>query len=153
MKDEIQAGIKNAIERGYTLEEAIQSFISAGYNPVEVKEAANTIGSNVTTIINQVKSPTANSAVQNMTSNSASLSAMKPFNSSSQPSTSSQQPPQQPLQQQSQQPIYNQSYQQSPQRKSKKTLVIILIVILIVLVGAIIALSLSAKTILNTYFK
>lgn len=150
MKDEIQAGIKNAIERGYTIDEAIQSFISAGYNPVEVKEAASTIDSNIIPIINQVKSPLANSVVQNMTNNSANPPAAKSFNPSFQTQNSSQQ---QPMQQQTQPPIYNQSYQQYPKRSSKKKLVIILIIILIILVCAIVALSLSAKTILNTFFK
>ncbi|HLC31648.1 MAG TPA: hypothetical protein VJK51_03195 [Candidatus Nanoarchaeia archaeon] len=40
MKEEIIAGIQNAIERGASLEQATQSFINAGYNPMEVKEAA-----------------------------------------------------------------------------------------------------------------
>jgi hypothetical protein len=44
MRDEIWAGLKNAIERGATLDQAIESFISAGYNPVEVREAANSLG-------------------------------------------------------------------------------------------------------------
>lgn len=40
MKDDIAAGLKNAIERGYSLEQAVQSFINAGYNPIQVKQAA-----------------------------------------------------------------------------------------------------------------
>ncbi len=43
MNDEIAEGIKIAIERGESLEEAIQSFINAGYNPNEVREAANSL--------------------------------------------------------------------------------------------------------------
>jgi hypothetical protein len=45
MKDEIYAGIKNAINRGSTVEAAVQSLINAGYNPPEVKEAARLIES------------------------------------------------------------------------------------------------------------
>ena len=41
MKEEIVAGLRNAMERGYSLEQAIQSFINAGYNPLDVREAAN----------------------------------------------------------------------------------------------------------------
>ena len=52
MRNEISAGIKNALERGYSLEEAIQSFINAGYNPVEVKESANSLTSGATSILN-----------------------------------------------------------------------------------------------------
>ena len=61
MIDEIHAGIKNAIERGSSLEEAVQSFISAGYNPVEVKEAANSIGSGAGAIINFQQAQSQNS--------------------------------------------------------------------------------------------
>lgn len=45
MQDEIVAGLKNAMERGYTLEQAIQSFINAGYNPQEVKAAGDSLSS------------------------------------------------------------------------------------------------------------
>jgi len=44
IKEEIAAGIKNAIERGDSLEKAKQSFINAGYNPQEVEQAAASIG-------------------------------------------------------------------------------------------------------------
>ena len=40
MREDIVRGLKNAIERGEPLEKAVQSFINAGYNPVEVKQAA-----------------------------------------------------------------------------------------------------------------
>ena len=42
-KEEIAGGLKNAMERGYSLEQAVQSFINSGYNPDEVREAANLI--------------------------------------------------------------------------------------------------------------
>jgi hypothetical protein len=42
MRDEIVAGIRNALDRGYSLQQAVQSFINAGYNPSEVNEAAET---------------------------------------------------------------------------------------------------------------
>ena len=40
VRDDIIAGLKNAIERGYSLEQAKYSFISAGYNLEEVEEAS-----------------------------------------------------------------------------------------------------------------
>ncbi len=40
MKDEILGGLKNALERGDSLEKAAQSFINAGYNPAEVRATA-----------------------------------------------------------------------------------------------------------------
>jgi hypothetical protein len=40
MKDEIIVGLKNAVERGYTIDQAVASMINAGYNAGEVKDAA-----------------------------------------------------------------------------------------------------------------
>ena len=39
-RDDIIAGLKNAIERGYVIEKAKQTFISAGYSREEVEEAS-----------------------------------------------------------------------------------------------------------------
>ncbi len=41
MNDEILSGLKTARERGFSLEESVQSFINAGYNTAEVREAAS----------------------------------------------------------------------------------------------------------------
>lgn len=43
MKEEIISGIRNAMERGSSLEQAMQSFVNAGYNPEDVKAAGNGI--------------------------------------------------------------------------------------------------------------
>ena len=43
MNEEILAGLKGAIERGFQLDEAVQSFINAGYSPAEVNESASLI--------------------------------------------------------------------------------------------------------------
>ena len=51
MKDEILYGLKNAIQRGSTLERAMQSFINAGYNETEVRETGKMLSSGVTDII------------------------------------------------------------------------------------------------------
>ena len=51
MKDEILAGLRNAMERGQSLETATQSFINAGYNPQEVREAARSLSGGVSEII------------------------------------------------------------------------------------------------------
>jgi|SRR3989344_385992 len=45
MKEEILSGLKIALERGSSLEKAMQSFINAGYNPSDVREAGEYIGS------------------------------------------------------------------------------------------------------------
>lgn len=51
MRDELVAGIKNALSRGASLESAITSFINAGYNAREVEDAANFITNGAITII------------------------------------------------------------------------------------------------------
>ena len=50
MKEELAAGIKNALERGSSLEEAMNSFIHAGYNPAEVREASQIASGGATSI-------------------------------------------------------------------------------------------------------
>lgn len=57
MKDEIYSGLKNSIERGFSLEESIQSFINAGYNPQEVREAGKMLSTGVSDIVFQNPSP------------------------------------------------------------------------------------------------
>ncbi len=41
MNEEILSGLKNAKERGFSLEQAMQSFINAGYDAREVREAGD----------------------------------------------------------------------------------------------------------------
>tara|TARA_Y100000310_G_C20317899_1_gene639343 strand:+ start:80 stop:565 length:486 start_codon:yes stop_codon:yes gene_type:complete len=45
VRQDLVHGLKNAIERGFPLEKAKQSFISAGYSYEEVEEAANFVSS------------------------------------------------------------------------------------------------------------
>ena len=40
MREDILGGLKNALERGETIEEAKETFISAGYSKAEIEEAA-----------------------------------------------------------------------------------------------------------------
>jgi len=40
MREDIIAGLKNAYERGESMQKAMQAFINAGYNKEEVEEAA-----------------------------------------------------------------------------------------------------------------
>jgi len=44
MREDIVAGLKNAFERGESMEKAVQAFINAGYNKNEVEEAAKFLG-------------------------------------------------------------------------------------------------------------
>jgi len=43
MDDELRGGLRNALERGQSLNDAAQSFIRAGYNPADVKAAADSL--------------------------------------------------------------------------------------------------------------
>ena len=51
MKEDIIGGLKNAMDRGYTLDAAIQSFINAGYSVNEVKEAASNLSTGALSIL------------------------------------------------------------------------------------------------------
>jgi hypothetical protein len=53
MSDEIISGLRNALERGESLDKAARSFLNAGYNPSEVKESVNAITQGVTDIVIQ----------------------------------------------------------------------------------------------------
>jgi len=44
MREDIVAGLKNAFERGESMEKAVNAFINAGYNQNEVEEAAKSLG-------------------------------------------------------------------------------------------------------------
>ncbi len=50
MREEIVAGLQNAVARGQTLEQAAQSFINAGYNPQEVKAAYQMLSSGASNV-------------------------------------------------------------------------------------------------------
>ena len=51
MENEISAGLKNAMERGESLEHAMQTFVNAGYNPQEVKAAGASLSQGVSDIV------------------------------------------------------------------------------------------------------
>jgi lysylphosphatidylglycerol synthetase-like protein (DUF2156 family) len=53
VKEELVIGLKNAINRGESLEKAMQSLLTAGYSPIDVKEASEYINLGVTKKIAQ----------------------------------------------------------------------------------------------------
>jgi hypothetical protein len=56
MREEIIGGIRNAMERGASMDDAIQSFINAGYNLNDVEEVKNyLLESGATTMIYPIK--------------------------------------------------------------------------------------------------
>lgn len=127
MRDEIVAGLKNAIDRGYSLDEAVRSFINAGYNPQEVKQAAEYLGTGASTIMEPRAPPMREK-------NAPETKEKKPGNQ------------QMPMARQENQIgpkkiISHQPLQEKPKGKGKKILFIIfLIIILLALVGGIVLL-------------
>ena len=57
MKDEVAQGIKNALERGQTLESAISSFINAGYSATDVHEAAESLNNSALSLLPLQQAP------------------------------------------------------------------------------------------------
>ncbi|MEK6933432.1 MAG: hypothetical protein AABW75_00985 [Nanoarchaeota archaeon] len=164
MKDEIQSGLKNAIDRGSSLKDAVQTFINAGYNPVEVNEAANAMGYGATNMTSQDTQSSGDKSIspqvmtlqssqqtqQQKYSNIDSMPAVSQkseissqstnnFMNQTSPSFSS---PFNSSQQEIQQPSLEKSQKIDSlvkQKSSKKTKIIIFIAVLLLLVGAVIA--------------
>ncbi len=126
MREDIIGGLRNALEKGASLEEAIKSFTNAGYPEAEVREAATAVQSSglAMTALPQVPKkiviPLVNLGQQNV-----------PF--------VKQQPiaPQKPVMQQPQQLPQTNVTQSRPKRKLH-WLAIILVSILLLLVGILI---------------
>lgn len=57
VREDIVAGLKNAVEKGEPIEKAKQSFISAGYPREEVEAASNLIHSGALFVINRGELP------------------------------------------------------------------------------------------------
>ena len=71
MRDDIEGGIKNALDRGATLEQAVRSFINAGYNESEVRKAAKVFGEgaiSMTSPQGQAQTPLPNSQITQLQS-------------------------------------------------------------------------------------
>lgn len=43
-RQDIVSGLKNSVERGYSLDLAVQSFVNAGYNKQDVEDSAKVLG-------------------------------------------------------------------------------------------------------------
>jgi len=56
MREDISGGLKNAIGKGETLEQAIISFINAGYSENEVRESAGNVHGGILNSLQNVKS-------------------------------------------------------------------------------------------------
>jgi len=118
-KEEVIGGLKNAIDRGQSLDAAIKSLTNSGYDPAEVTAAAQTLNSGVT----------------------ASLQPNNPNPPVSQPAAPGQPapatPPVSPTQPVPQQPAPGQPVQQTAQppvkKKSSATKIIFILFILFII--------------------
>lgn len=127
MKEEIIGGLRNALERGETIEKAMQSFMSAGYSAAEVREAAAVINPSASGLLYgqpaPAAAPLAVTPPQSSHSANPTIPAGKP--------TSPQQPVTPP--QSSQTATPSTATVGTPQPKGRKT-AIMLAIVLIVLV-------------------
>jgi len=57
VNEEILGGLRNALERGYSFEMAVRSFINAGYNPNDVREAADYLSQGVMSMVHPEAKP------------------------------------------------------------------------------------------------
>lgn len=159
-KQEIVAGLKSALERGYSIQQAIQSFINSGYNRQDVLDSARNINTAVISkipvqpseLVPQYPKPIRTFQPQQI------KQPIQPQQQVKQPIQYSQPKYQQPTQQTKQPTQYSQpqsapsqtysstfSTQQSPiKTKSNLGLIIFLTGLLIILLGTL-ALFLFAK--------
>jgi len=120
MKDDILAGLKNAVGRGESLAEAVQSFINAGYTPQDVKESAESFSRGI-----------------------------KPeFRTETAPEAEAEAKPEMPSPSQPQQPSIQPAKQVKPGKKNT-TLIVLLIIALLILVGTAIVLVFYRQDIFN----
>ena len=134
MQDEIVAGLKNALERGSSMERAIQSFINAGYNPATVREAAQFLSMGASAI---VLSP------QPKHSQQPQQSQQYPIENKLEDPYAGNPPIQNTMQSQF-------FYQQKPKESvARLVLVIILIILLVAILGGIVATFLFEDKILS----
>ncbi|MBX4196831.1 hypothetical protein KW805_04550 [Candidatus Pacearchaeota archaeon] len=108
MRDEILAGLKNAMERGSSVDDAVNSFINAGYNAMEVREAAKALTGDTTSTIISPQEPVTQKSKYPL-------------------------PPSQSIPP----PVISRPLQSQP-RKKNMVLIVFLLLILFILVGAII---------------
>jgi hypothetical protein len=67
MRRDIYGSIRNALDKGMTLDDAVKSFVNAGYNETEVKEAAKRFGQGAISMTDSNSTPTPQAQVQTQT--------------------------------------------------------------------------------------
>lgn len=72
MRNDLLGGLKNALARGARVEDAIATFVNAGYNEFEVREAAKSITQGSLDVISAAPIPTTNLSLSNIPSSPVS---------------------------------------------------------------------------------
>jgi len=137
VKDEIIAGIKNGLERGESLDQAMQTFINAGYKSVEIREAANSLTGGTTPIV---------TGAQNTVSASSPSELIPQTTSAGQPQTA---PANQTNASPANIPSIPSLSKKSAGKDTKK--IVLLVVLLLFLIGILIAAILFKDTILKAF--
>lgn len=154
-RPEIIDGLKNAVDRGYSIELAVSSFISAGYNKQDVLDSAKFLGGSVLTLEPKIQpsqqipqqTPQQNQqqsfqqsqqAIQSQMTSPKPSQAISPQSSQFPPLIPPRNPQSNQPQQQNRQPAtVNVTIQNQPQVAKKRGwgIVILLIVVLFLLLG------------------
>jgi FtsZ-interacting cell division protein ZipA len=113
VRQDIVSGLKNAVERGYSLEQAKATLINSGYQIKDVDEAANYLTGGLGTEEPQTNEQIEQQSVEHTIEH-----------------------PEQPQQQVQQQMIQQQMEYHEPKKKGKKTVLIILLIFLLLILVA-----------------
>lgn len=136
--NEILEGLKTAIERNYTLEQAMISFFNAGYKKEDIEEAARTLYTNYPQVAAKAKLKKQNPKPENNPSPNISHQKTTQYPSQVQgQSQITQKPAQTPLTQQMPQKQNISKYESKTKPKSKLITILIIIILLIIIASAI----------------
>src|SRR3989344_4656666 len=151
MREDILRGLKNAIERGEPLEKAVQSFISAGYNPVEVKQAAESMMEVATAITNPYsEQPSTGNLLPPPVR--AAMSQQTPLPTQTSPRQAAQIASPPAFRKLSEVQPRLMTQQMMPRKKKNTALIVTLIIILLLLVGGLIYMIFYGQEFLNSLF-
>lgn len=133
LNEDIVTALKNAVDRGESLDSAIQMMINSGYESKEVQEASHFISRGVSTVFEPKYDEHLTMPQHKGTYLNNKPKQIQPFQS---------------VQQSMQQPVIN---VKEPAKKSSYLLEILLLIVLLVLVGALIAIFIYKDEILKFF--
>jgi hypothetical protein len=131
VEEELQGGIRNALERGIPLEGIMKSFINAGYSEQVVRAAATAVASGI-----PIKLNSTNQNAPPMVAQPTSFSAIPTGQSSNVPSRPAEELQVQATPIPSVVPLSIPSQSQPAQNKTKIYLLVGVLILLLVLLGA-----------------